>query len=65
MKKIVLTITATCGVAVTLVLAPASVAGQPVTQPLNPPPPSLETCKAAGVADDLPGCAKRAALWPR
>ena len=31
-----------------LVIAPASLAGQPVTQPLNPPPPSFETCKATG-----------------
>jgi len=34
--------------ALTLVLASASLAGQPVTQALNPPPPSFETCKATG-----------------
>src|SRR4051812_1105436 len=34
--------------ALSLVLASASLAGQPVTQPLNPPPPSFETCKATG-----------------
>jgi len=48
MKKIALTIAATCSVAVALVLAQAGLAGQPVTQPLNPPPPSFETCKATG-----------------
>lgn len=37
-----------CGVVVTLVLASSGIAGQPVTQPLNPPPPSFETCKATG-----------------
>jgi len=31
-----------------LVIAPISLAGQPVTQPLNPAPPSFETCKATG-----------------
>ena len=31
-----------------LIVAPASVGGQPVPQTLNPPPPSFETCKAAG-----------------
>ena len=31
-----------------LALAPASVGGQPVTQPLNPEPPSFYTCKAVG-----------------
>jgi hypothetical protein len=31
-----------------LVLAPAAHAGQPVTQTLNPPPPSFEPCKAVG-----------------
>jgi len=31
-----------------LILVSAGVAGQPVTQPLNPPPPSFETCKALG-----------------
>ncbi len=29
-------------------LASAALAGQPVTQTLNPPPPSFETCKAVG-----------------
>jgi hypothetical protein len=44
-------------------LASAALAGQPVTQPLNPPPPSFETCKAVGdgticegtVSDELYG----------
>lgn len=31
-----------------LAVAPASLAGQPVTQTLNPPPPAYETCKAVG-----------------
>jgi hypothetical protein len=31
-----------------LALVPAGLAGQPVTQTLNPPPPSYETCKAIG-----------------
>jgi hypothetical protein len=30
------------------ILASAALAGQPVTQTLNPPPPSFETCKAVG-----------------
>src|SRR6516165_11928506 len=33
---------------VTLVSAGAAAAGQPVTQPLTPPPPSFETCKTVG-----------------
>jgi hypothetical protein len=31
-----------------LMLVPASLAGQPVTQTLNPPPPPFETCKTVG-----------------
>jgi hypothetical protein len=31
-----------------LLLAPVAHAGQPVTQTLNPPPPSFEPCKAVG-----------------
>jgi hypothetical protein len=31
-----------------LMLAPVARAGQPVTQTLNPPPPSFEPCKAVG-----------------
>jgi hypothetical protein len=31
-----------------LVLVPAALAGQPVTQPLTPPPPSFYTCMAVG-----------------
>ena len=31
-----------------LTLAPAGLGGQPVTQTLNPPPPSFEACKAVG-----------------
>jgi hypothetical protein len=34
--------------ALALVLAPASFGGQPVTQPLNPQPPSFYTCTAVG-----------------
>ena len=37
-----------CGAIATLVLAPAGIAGQPVTQPLNPEPSSLYTCKTVG-----------------
>ena len=48
MKTIALTIAASCCSAVALALAPAGLAGQPVTQPLNPPPPDFETCKATG-----------------
>jgi hypothetical protein len=35
---------ATC----TLALCSPALAGQPVSQPLNPPPPPFETCKATG-----------------
>jgi hypothetical protein len=35
-------------VATVLTLAPVARAGQPVTQTLNPPPPSFEPCKAVG-----------------
>jgi hypothetical protein len=31
-----------------VVLVSAALAGQPVTQPLNPPPPPWQTCKAVG-----------------
>jgi opacity protein-like surface antigen len=31
-----------------LALAPASLAAQPVSQTLNPPPPSFESCKTVG-----------------
>jgi hypothetical protein len=31
-----------------LLVTPTALAGQPVTQTLTPPPPSYETCKAAG-----------------
>jgi hypothetical protein len=34
--------------ATVLLLAPVARAGQPVTQTLNPPPPSFEPCKAVG-----------------
>lgn len=37
-----------CGFFAVFVFAPASLAGQPVTQSLNPPPPSFLTCKAVG-----------------
>jgi hypothetical protein len=36
------------GVTGALVFAPGALAGQPVTQPLNPPPPDGYTCKATG-----------------
>jgi hypothetical protein len=39
--------TSICGLGA-LVLAAAGLAGQPVSQPLNPPPPSWQTCKAVG-----------------
>jgi len=48
MKTIALTIAAACGVALALALAPAGLAGQPVTVPLTPPPPSFETCMTVG-----------------
>jgi hypothetical protein len=35
-------------VMVVLAMAPVARAGQPVTQTLNPPPPSFEPCKAVG-----------------
>jgi hypothetical protein len=41
---ILMTMCATCA----LVLASAGLAGQPVTQPLNPPPPPWQACKAVG-----------------
>jgi len=39
---------AACALLAALTLVPAGRAGQPATQPLNPPPPSFETCKAVG-----------------
>ena len=48
MRAALMLLTAICGVVVTLVLAPAGMAGQPVTQPLNPEPPSFYTCKTVG-----------------
>ena len=45
--RMLLTVTGLCA-GLTLALASASRAGQPVTQALNPPPPSFETCKATG-----------------
>jgi hypothetical protein len=36
------------GAAIALIVASAGVAGQPVTQPLNPSPPSYYTCMAVG-----------------
>ena len=42
-----LTLTGACAAGV-LVFAAAGLAGQPVTQTLNPPPPSWQTCKAVG-----------------
>lgn len=49
MRAAFVTLVGICGVVVTLVLAPSGIAGQPVAQPLNPPPPSFETCKATGI----------------
>jgi hypothetical protein len=37
-----------CAGAGALVIVSAGLAGQPVTQPLNPPPPPWQTCKAVG-----------------
>ena len=48
MRATFMVLVAICGVVVTLVLAPAGTAGQPVTQPLNPEPPSVYTCKTVG-----------------
>ena len=48
MRTALIVLVGICGVVVTLVLAPAGIAGQPVTQPLNPAPPSFETCKTLG-----------------
>ena len=45
--RALVTATGICA-ALALALASASFAGQPVTQTLNPPPPSFETCKALG-----------------
>jgi hypothetical protein len=39
---------ALCGSLIMLLFVPAGVAGQPVTQALNPPPPAFLTCKAVG-----------------
>lgn len=47
MMRPILTIASICALGA-LVLAMPSLAGQPVTQPLNPPPPSWQTCKAVG-----------------
>jgi len=43
----ILSLTGACA-AGALVVATAGLAGQPVTQTLNPPPPSYEVCKAVG-----------------
>lgn len=48
MRLISILLVGVCGVVATLVLAPAGVAGQPVTQTLNPAPPSFESCKTVG-----------------
>jgi hypothetical protein len=49
MRKITRTVAAFCGlIMITLGIAQAAQAGQPTTQPLNPPPPSFETCKTVG-----------------
>jgi len=48
MKKTVLAIAATCGAAIALGFTSAAWAGQPVTVPLTPPPPSFESCMTVG-----------------
>jgi hypothetical protein len=45
--RLILSLTGAC-TAGALVFATAGLAGQPVTQTLNPPPPSYEICKAVG-----------------
>jgi hypothetical protein len=45
--RLFLSLTGACGAGV-LVFATAGLAGQPVTQTLNPPPPSYYTCNAVG-----------------
>ncbi len=42
----ILVLATVCGAA--LAAATGGLAGQPVTQPLNPPPPPWQTCKAVG-----------------
>ena len=42
----ILVLAAVCGAA--LAAASSGLAGQPVNQPLTPPPPAFETCKAVG-----------------
>jgi hypothetical protein len=48
MRSALIGLTGICGLALSLILAPAAIAGQPVTVPLNPPPPSFETCMTVG-----------------
>lgn len=48
MRTALILLVGACSVVAVLVLAPAGVAGQPVTQPLNPEPPSVYTCKTVG-----------------
>jgi hypothetical protein len=48
MRPALVLITAMCALAISLVVTPAGIAGQPVTVPLNPAPPSFETCKTVG-----------------
>jgi hypothetical protein len=47
MRKLVL-VAGFFGILALFVVVPVGVAGQPVTVPLNPPPPSFETCKTVG-----------------
>jgi hypothetical protein len=47
-RKHLVLIAAPAAAALALLLAPASFGGQPVTQPLNPQPPSFYTCMAVG-----------------
>jgi len=44
--RLIILVTTVCGAA--LAAASSGLAGQPVTQPLNPPPPPWQTCKAVG-----------------
>jgi hypothetical protein len=45
--RAVLILSTACGTGA-VILASAALAGQPITQQLNPPPPSYEICKAVG-----------------
>jgi len=48
MRKVTLAVAGLCGLVITLGIASTAWAGQPVTVPLNPPPPSFESCMTVG-----------------